>query len=307
MNSLFYHSRRGFTLIELLVVIAIIGVLVGLLLPAVQQAREAARRSSCSNNIKQIALASQGYYDTNKSFPAGFDSIGALWTARILPFLEEQSLYSTIVFDESLGNWGSTNEDACGVVVSAYRCASMTVPLHMDNSGIPERVPISYRGCAGSNIYSDDRSTIPGSAPSGAKALEEVPLDGMLWGGSKVRFREVIDGTSKTILIGESYTDPDYSKDGQGMDYWALGSPQADPWTYGGAGGTEYSEACGSTGPKLNSRLDPSVHGTIMEMSFGSYHPSGAMFGFVDGSVQFLNDSIALPIYQGYGSRNGGE
>ena len=299
--------RHGFTLIELLVVIAIIGVLVGLLLPAVQQAREAARRSQCSNNVKQIGLACLSYYDTNKSFPAGFDSIGALWTARILPFLEEGTLHATIVFDESAGNWGSTNEDACGVVVPAFRCASMSVPLHMNNSGIPERVPVSYRDSAGSNIYSDDASTIPGSAPAGAKSLEEVPLDGMLWGASKVRFREVRDGTSKTVLIGESYTDPEYTKDGQGMDYWALGSPQADPWSYGGAGGTEYSEAVGSTGPKINSRLDPSVDGRIMEVSFGSYHPSGASFGFADGSVRFLNDSIELATYQALGSRNGSD
>ena len=301
------RKDNGFTLIELLVVIAIIGILVGLLLPAVQQAREAARRSQCSNNVKQIGLACLNYYDANKAFPAGFDSIGALWTARILPFLEEDSLHSTIVFDETAGNWGSTNEDACGVVVSAFRCASMTVPLHMNNSGIPERVPVSYRGSAGSNIYSDDGSTIPGSAPVGAKSLEEVPLDGMLWGASEVRFRDVRDGTSKTVLIGESYTDPEYTKDGQGMDYWALGSPQADPWSYGGAGGTEYSEAVGSMGPKMNSRLDPSVDGRMMEVSFGSYHPSGANFGFADGSVRFLNESIELATYQALGSRNGSD
>lgn len=108
-------------------------------------------------------------------------------------------------------------------------------------------------------------------------------------------------------MFGESYTDHAYVKDNQGMDFWQMGSPQSGSWNLGGIGGTEYSEGLGSTGPKLNSRLDPSVHGVLMEMSFGSYHTGGAHFGMADGSVRFISENVNLATYRGMGSRNGRE
>jgi prepilin-type N-terminal cleavage/methylation domain-containing protein/prepilin-type processing-associated H-X9-DG protein len=303
------QRRRAFTLVELLVVIAIIGILIALLLPAVQAAREAARRSQCTNNLKNLGLAMHNYHDLFGKFPYGFDDHETLWQAMILPQLEQQNLYSTLLFTESgPGNWdsGSANTIACGTLIPVFRCPSLIIEQHITNNGITGRVPTSYRACAGSNIYSDDASTIPASAPAGAMALEQVPLNGMFYGCSAVRMADVIDGTSNTILIGESYTDT-YSKDGQQMDYWYFGSPQTGGWVPGGKGGTEYSEGLGSTGPKINSRLDPLVPGAIMEMSFGSYHPAGANFCLADGSVRFLPESINLLVYQALGSRNGKE
>jgi prepilin-type N-terminal cleavage/methylation domain-containing protein/prepilin-type processing-associated H-X9-DG protein len=304
------RDRRAFTLVELLVVIAIIAVLIGLLLPAVQSARESARRISCTNNMKNVSLAMLGHHDAKNKFPYGFNWLEALWHGPILPYMEQQPLFDTLVYHESNGNWntdGSANERACATLITTFRCPSMAVDEAIDNEGIPGRVPVSYRGCAGSNIYSDDASTIPSGAPTGARALEQVPLDGMLWGDSAVRIAEVKDGTSKTVIIGESFTDPDYGKDGQAMDYWQFGSPQAGGWASGGAGGTEYSEGVGSTGPKLNSRLDPSQPGVIMEMAFGSWHPGGANLAFVDGSVRFLSQDVDLTAYRALGSRNGRE
>lgn len=304
-------KRMGFTLIELLVVIAIIAILIALLLPAVQQAREAARRSSCKNNLKNIGLALHNYAETHGVFPFGFDARETLWSAMILPQIEQGPLYDTLIFQESgPGNWaanGSPNEAACGTPISVFLCPSMAMASQRNNQGIPGRAAVSYRACAGSNIWSDDASTIQSPpAPAGAKSLEEVNLNGMFWGCSSTRFADVIDGMTNTIMLGESYTDT-YSKDGQQMDYWQLGAPQTGNWNPGGKGGTEYSEGLGSTGPKMNSRLDPTVHGTVMEISFGSYHVGGAHFGLGDGSVRFISENIDLAVYQGLGSRNGRE
>lgn len=305
------RKARGFTLIELLVVIAIIAVLVALLLPAVQQAREAARRSSCKNNVKNIALAMLSYEETHRVFPFGFDERETLWHAMILPQLEYQTMYDTLIWQEAApGNWndaGTTNTLAAGTFVSVFRCPTASVENQITNESIPNRATCSYRVCAGSNVYSDDASTIPAGVPAGAVSLEDVGLNGMFWGCSSVKMRDLVDGSSTTVMIGESYLDPNYTKDGQGMDYWTMGSPQSGGWVVGGAGGTEYSEGLGSTGPKMNSRLDPTINGVLMEMSFGSWHSGGANFGMGDGSVKFLSENIDINTYRALGSRNGNE
>ncbi len=303
------RSARGFTLIELLVVIAIIAVLIALLLPAVQQAREAARRSQCKNNLKNIGLAMHNYHETFSLFPWGMDQHEAFWHGMILPQLEQTSIYNQIQWIESgAGNWdsGSFNETACATVIPVFRCPSMALPLHIDNQSIEGRVPNSYRGCAGSDVYSDDISTIPAGSPTGARALEEGSLNGILFGCSSIRSADILDGMSNTIMFGESYTDT-YSKDGQQMDYWQIGSPQTGGWNPGGLGGTEYTEGLGSTAVKINARLDPSQHGVLMEIAFGSYHIGGAHFALADGSVRFISENVNLATYQGLGSRRGGE
>ena len=305
------RRRTAFTLIELLVVIAIIAILIALLLPAVQQAREAARRTSCKNNLKNLGLALHNYAEAHGVFPFGFDARETLWSAMILPQIEQNPIYETLIFQESgPGNWnanGSPNERACGTVIPIFVCPSMAIPSQRDNEGIPGRAVVSYRGCAGSNVWSDDPGTIQSPpAPAGAKALEQGNLNGMFFGVSSTRFRDMTDGATNTVLLGESYTDT-YSKDRQQMDYWHTGAPQTGNWNPGGTGGTEFSEGLGSTGPKINGRLDPSYSGPTMEMSFGSYHVGGAHFALGDASVRFISENIDLRIYNGLGSRNGNE
>jgi prepilin-type N-terminal cleavage/methylation domain-containing protein len=300
--------KRGFTLIELLVVIAIIAILIALLLPAVQQAREAARRTQCKNNLKQIGLALHNYHDTHNTFPYGWDTRGTGWNAFILPQVEQANLYSTLIFQESgPGNWdsGSANQKATETVVPAYRCPSMPLAEHMNFNGIAKRVPVSYRGNAGSEATSDDLS----SAIPGTKSLEQLSQNGIFYACSKVKFRDLTDGTSNTLLVCESLTDPEFSKDGQGMDFWAIGSPQADPCACnGGTGGTEFTEFVGTTIVGLNvRRLAPTTNGELMELSFGSYHISGAQFTLGDGSVRFISENINLGTLRAISTRDGGE
>ena len=303
-------ARRALTVVELLVVIAVIGALVALLLPAVQQAREAARAVSCRNHLRQLGLALHGYHDTARVLPYGWDRRGTLWSMPILPFLEQRPLYETLLPQRvGRGSWyedGSPKEQACGTLLHVYRCPSMPNRAHIDNSGIPGRVPASYRGNAGSQASSDDTSTI---VLPGTKSLEMLDQNGIFLACSRVRLADVVDGLSRTIFLGESQTAPDFVKDGNAMDFWVIGSPQIDGCGCdGGTGGTEFSEAVGTAVERLNLRQrDPAASGLLMELSFGSYHPGGAFFTMGDGSVHFLAETIDLPVLQALASRNGGE
>ncbi len=303
-------QRRGFSLIELLVVIAIIAILIALLLPAVQQAREAARRTTCRNHVKQIGLALHNYHDTFRLLPYGWDTRGMLWSGHILPYIEQSTLYNTLIFEENgLGNWSddaSPNESACETLLSVYRCPSMPIEEHVNASSIDSRVPTSYVGNAGSESSSDDTSTI---VLAGSKSLEDLVQNGIFYACSSTRISDVVDGTSQTFFVGEAMTDPDFTKDGQSMDRFSIGSPQADPCRCdGGNGGTEFSETVGSTIAEMNLRTrNPAAHGLLMELSFGSWHTGGAVFGMGDGSVRFVGENIDLNLYQALSTRDDGE
>ncbi len=233
-----------------------------------------------------------------------------LWSGHILPYIEQSTIYNTLIFQESgLGNWETDdgpNERACETLLSVYRCPSMAVPEHVDATGIEERVPTSYVGNAGSESSSDDTSSI---VIAGSKSFEDIDQNGIFYACSSTRFRDVTDGTSNTIFVGEAMTDPDFSKDGQSMDRFSIGSTQADPCRCdGGNGGTEFSETVSSTIAKMNLRtLDPTADGRLMEVTFGSWHEGGAFFGLGDGAVRFVSENIDLGLYQSISNRKGGE
>jgi prepilin-type N-terminal cleavage/methylation domain-containing protein len=321
----------GFTLVELLVVIAIIATLIGLLLPAVQSAREAARRTKCQSSLRQLGLGLQSFNSHKRRFPPGFGVYREFWSAHILPEIEESALYDTLEWiDPGSNNWANFNHPnraACEAVIPIFRCPSADIPLTKSSQGIANRVPVSYRGVAGAMISSDDASTMT----AGYRLPTFVPLEGLpedrqgssddskrsvsrcegiLFGGSRVKVGQITDGLSKTLIVGESFTDPGYNKDGQGMDYWAIFGPQmgaARSWAPGYKRGTEHSEGVGSAAVAINSRLDPTVHGTLMEISFGSYHPGGAHFAAADASVRWLAETIDLATYRAMATRANGE
>jgi prepilin-type N-terminal cleavage/methylation domain-containing protein len=322
-----FASSRGFTLIELLVVISIIAILIALLLPAVQQAREAARRTSCRNNMKNLGLALHNYHDTHRVFPYAWGSNQETWSALILPQIEQGAIYNTLVWSNSkTDDWASItsahfawpNKVACGQLVPVFRCPSMAQPLHVSNQGIPDRVPASYRCVASGYSSSDDSSTrvapynvVPYSSLEASETIGE--LDGIMYGASRTTLGDIMDGSSNTLMLGESYTDYSYVKDGQGMDYWCFFVPQlnnsgsATSWKPGAKSGTEHTEVAGSMVMPINSRLNPLMSGVLMEMSFGSYHVGGAFFVLGDGSVKFLSENIDVNLCRSLGTRKGSE
>ena len=278
--------RRGFTLIELLVVIAIIAILIALLLPAVQQAREAARRSECKNNLKQMGLAIHNYHDTYRILPPGFNvdlvvantstgNGGLGWSGSILPGLDQANLYNTIDFN---ADWGTgANEDACATYLSVYRCPSDTTVSHRNHDGIDARVPTSYLACFSGTRSSDSEANV-------------TDADGIFFLNSSIRMRDLTDGSSNTIGVGECVNNFDEFK-----DHFYIGSTSIGGWD---GAPREYSEYLASTDVAMN---------TTNEVAFGSMHVGGAQFLMMDGSVRFLSENMNRTIYSYLGSRADGE
>ncbi|WDI43336.1 DUF1559 domain-containing protein [Bremerella sp. P1] len=260
------NRQRGFTLVELLVVIAIIGVLIALLLPAVQQAREAARRSQCSNNLKQIGLALHNYHDTFGSFPSAWIQVGSSryhgWGALILPFMEQGNIHENLAPD--FGNSRSANtEDKAGAIISGYLCPS---------SSLTER---SDAGHGRSNYQC-----------SKGGAYQNNDKGGMFWDNSDVSFRDVTDGTSHTIMVGEN---EGHSNPGDaGLPVWA--QPNKN-----NLAGRQSLHSYGNRYEHIiNAYLDAGQCTGKCDAGFSSRHPGGAQFVFADASVHFLPETIEI-------------
>ena len=304
--------RHGFTLVELLVVIAIIGILIGMLLPAVQSVREAARRTQCLNQLKQMALAMHNYENSFEVFPPGFTfqrDTGMLqtmlWSGIILPQIEQENLYQTLDLEGSWTLDGSPNEAACAVQLEIFQCPSRRAPnLVAEGQGIPNRVPCNYLACASGTSVTE----------SGARPYVGDPdvSDGMLYENSEVGFHSVTDGSSNTVLLGEAVFDftlfgPDNVNQQEVVDHWYIGTDflSADPWDDSG----DLSEAIGSTGCPLNAEFDPNMNSSFdeVELSFSSRHPGGAQLAFADGHARFVPETLDRETFSQIGTRNGGE
>ena len=319
--------RPAFTLVELLVVIAIIGILVGMLFPAIQAVREAARRSSCQNNSRQIVIAMHDYESAMQEFPRGFlgewepNGQGCLWSYYILPYIEQSNVYDRISPQIPGPQWAapgggvpgdldSTDQTlrqigACEVPYSIFRCPSTTAPqnildVSMDNWVVQNRATANYlANCSG--VVTNDQN-------SSAAFLED--LDGMFMRDNPKTMADAKDGTSSTIFIGEAEPVPTSTTPGTAetaiganaqKDHWVIGSDDLDT-------NRDMSECFGSTAVGINLEPPSSPFAwPTYEISYGSNHAGGANFSFGDSSTKYISDQIDQAVFSALGTRKNGE
>jgi len=300
------NRRSGFTLVELLVVIAIIGILVALLLPAVQAAREAARRMSCSNNLKQLGLALHNHHDTNKALPPGVQAAwGHSWTLHILPFMEQDNLYDIAPkpFNDA-GWWDGTDARSLALArlartpVPLFKCPSSPTQKteSRDINGLEGRATNNYLACAGGNATNDNNG-------SGGMDRSNGMFNAKRYNVSRpdepYPFANCIDGLSNTVLVAEAEYLVSAEMGCNICDRYLFYHMNADS-----GNGSDFSEALGSTYYPINTEA---VNNSERECAYASYHPSGINVCFGDGSVRFVSESIDIQIWRGAGSRNGKE
>ena len=285
------RRRPAFTLVELLVVIAIIGILIALLLPAVQAAREAARRMACTNNLKQMGLALHNYHDTHQTFPPGWVYHGDTdpewgWGAFLLPFLEEKPLQDAMYIDvnrlgailadsgvDRQGNPLGTTQFLLKAMLDAFKCGSAR----------------HYDYAKGNYTNRIDNVMLGMSDYVGCKGLRDECLDidcwGLLFGNSAIKFRDITDGTSNTFAVGERLDGtPTFQA---GASLWC-GVDQPDE-TSARSEGINYVVASVSIPLNPESAVDA-------RDGFASGHPDGGNFLLCDGSARFISDLIEFDL-----------
>ena len=316
--------KNGFTLVELLVVIAIIGILIGMLLPAVQTVREAARRIDCGSKMRQMTLGMLSYESAHQSFPPGVKGNGLgsgfpglNWGCYILPFLEQEAIYDILVEQSDNfrnPNWADTeNGDTAINVLPIFLCPSddadvqnrgrFSSPLGLPGGAFGTfHARSNYIGVLGPRLKDDfpkvddfDDISFTESGPIGN--LFTVELPGILFLNSEVTFGEISDGTSNTLIIGErdSFVFSDGRNRSSGVWCASLFAQSLNPCLGPTSDDPEFT--INSIIPTRFARQNP----------FASQHPGGANFGRADGSVEFVAETISGTLYRAMGTKAGGE
>ncbi len=327
-------QRRGFTLIELLVVIAIIGILIGLLLPAVQKIRETAARAQCTNNLKQIGLALHNYHDTNNAFPPGYidgnanpsstpdNDVGPGWgwASFLLPFMEQQNVFNQINFKVTVGM--GSNATISQYPLKIYQCPSdpyqQPFPVYDSSFSTPITTLAhgNYVGCNGWEECFNGAGGNPqgGSGTDGLSGGYGSSGVGLFYRNSRTKVASVTDGLSNTIVVGERSGNHSPSTwtgavPGGRCPAWMATQPSTP---YAPPPGPAYDNA--DFGEPLvlahcNATHLPSADYPIYDPdTFYSMHtPQGANFLFGDGSVHFLGSGINPNTYQYLATIAGGE
>jgi prepilin-type N-terminal cleavage/methylation domain-containing protein/prepilin-type processing-associated H-X9-DG protein len=295
-------KHKGFTLVELLVVIAIIGILVGLLLPAVQSIREAARRTQCSNNIRQIGLAMHNHESAFKYYPPGWTATnpgtapatpGWGWGYHVLSYVEANNIFDQINPSLPIEDEYHTGNTFFRTLIPVFQCASDPAP---DLVNLYDHIEHDH-GDGGDHLvaidddpHHHDEELLAGrsnySGVFGSLEIEDAPFggNGMFFGNSRIRQRDVVDGSSNTLMIGERRND-------FGSLSWMGALEEADE---------PFARVVGSADHAPNSR-----EGHFED--FRSFHPQGANFAFADGSTTLLTDTIDIDVYRALSTRSGNE
>jgi len=302
--------RQGFTLIELLVVIAIIAVLIGLLLPAVQKVRDAAAKSQCQNNLKQIGIAMHSYNDTQGGLPPGgtganpsgtwpFPSAPAGqggdlgWTAYLLPYIEQQGMFSQISFSGAYNSTtvvnGTTNSNLNKVRIKTYTCEAASV-TDDPTATITGGKVLHYCAVMGPRGTNPATGTAYVATSNAAVTHGQISVSGLFGPNTNVKLASVADGLSNTLMVGELS--------------WANANCYR-PWMRGW-GANPIASAKNIVNAINTVPYDPAIP-NFNDVSFGSPHSGGTNFVLADGSVRFIDQNISMPAYLAAASRNGGE
>ncbi len=296
------RQRAGFTLIELLVVIAIIGVLIGLLLPAVQKVRESANRMSCANNLKQMGLALHSYHDVNSALPYSRRDPGDTWAVLLMPYIEQENLYKQ--WNRNQISYYLQTDQARETPVKLFFCptrrgptdapaVSLSGDINNNGAGLPH-VPgalgdyacnAGSRTDAGSGALTNNDDSDPNNIPAG-----RVPANGPFWkrsAASLLTFQNITDGLSNTLFIGEKH-----------IPRGGFGNPP-DSAFYNG----DHRNYC-TTGIGAPLR---GIDSTSTGVQFGSWHPGICQFVLGDGSVRALHVSISPTQLEYYAARADGQ